>query len=191
MNDISSLCSSLASRTLWLHFSPSLFLLWCWAFSGWIHRRSLLFFDVASSGKSAASLPALLGCLFFWGEFMFSYSLALRFLRWISQLCIFLLWHWKSSVRNYHRFLHFVGVSQSATNSTKSAYSSVNSLQGWKCSLALRARPLWNEKIRCWNRVTGFVLRWLFHYRHTNSQITTNSNSFASLTGRHCVPPVN
>ena len=31
----------------------------------------------------------------------------------------------------------------------------------------------------------------LFHYRHTNSQITTNSNSFASLTGRHCVPPFN
>ena len=34
MNHISSLCSSLASRILWLSFSPSLFLLWCWAFSG-------------------------------------------------------------------------------------------------------------------------------------------------------------
>ena len=114
MNLISSLCSSLASRILWLHFSLTLFLLWCWAFNGRIHCRSPLFFGVARPVKTASSLPVLLGCLFFWGEFMFSYSLALRFLWWILQPCIFLLWHWKSSARNHCRSLHFAGVSKLA-----------------------------------------------------------------------------
>ena len=126
------LFSSLASRTLWLNFSPSLFLLWCWAFRGKNHCRSLLFFGVASSVKSAASLPALLGCLFFWGELMFSYSLTLRFLQWISQRRIFLLWHWKSRARNHRRSLHFAGV-----RLFNSRFNSVdlfvrNPFSGWK-----------------------------------------------------------
>ena len=99
-------------REYLVKFSPSLFLLWCWAFRGKNHCRSLLFFGVYSSVKSALSPPALLGNLFFWGELMFSYPLALRFLWWISLRCIFLLWHWKSSARNHRRSLHFAGVSQ-------------------------------------------------------------------------------
>ena len=64
MNFISSFYSSLASRILRLSFSPRLFLLWCWAFSGKNHCRSLLFLGVASTVKSSPSLLALLGCRF-------------------------------------------------------------------------------------------------------------------------------
>ena len=135
MNHISSLCSSLASRILWLNFSPSLFLLWCWAFSGKNHCRSLLFFGVASPAKSATSLPALLWCRFF-----------------VVNLCSVILWCRMLVVEFGNRAFFFFGVdssvpeitaipctslvlASSATNSTKSAYSSATSWQGWKMKI--------------------------------------------------------
>ncbi len=110
-------------------FSPSLFLLWCWAFSGRIHRRSLLSFDVASSMKTTSSLPALLGYLF--SE---------------VNLCSVILWRWGFCDEFYSSAFFFFGIenpapeitavpctslvlASSATNSTKSAYSSATSWQ--------------------------------------------------------------
>ena len=191
MNFISSFYSSLASRILRLSFSPRLFLLWCWAFSGKNHCRSLLFLGVASTVKSSPSLLALLGCRF--SE---------------VNLCSVILWRWDFCGEFCNGAFFFFGIENpapeitavpctslvlgcSAINSTQLVYSSATSLQGEKWCLSYASDRQWNEKIPRWNRVVGFVLRWLFHYRHTNSQITTNSNSFASLTGRHCVPPFN
>ena len=130
-----SLCSSLASRILWLSFSPSLFLLWCWAFSGKNHCRSQLFFGVASPAKSETSLPALLWCRFF-----------------VVNLCSVILWCRMLVVEFGNRTFFFFGVdssvpeitaipctslvlASSATNSTKSAYSSATSWQGWKMKI--------------------------------------------------------
>ena len=142
------LFSSLASRMLWLNFSPSLFLLWCWAFSGKNHCRSLLFLGVASTVKSSPSLLALLGCRF--SE---------------VNLCSVILWRWDFCGEFCNGAFFFFGIENpapeitaapctslvldcSAINSTQSVYSSATSLQGEKWMLELRARPSWNEKYR-------------------------------------------
>ena len=103
---------SLVLKALCWILQRFIFLLWRWKSNARNHRRSLLFFGVASPVKSASSRPALLGCRFFRGEFAFRYSLVLRALCWILQRFIFLLWRWKSNARNHRRSLHFAGVSQ-------------------------------------------------------------------------------
>ena len=89
--------SSLVLGVQWQNSPPFPALLWC-----------------CQLNENDIIAPCTSGVSIFWGEFMFSYSLALRFLWWILQQCIFLLWHWKSSARNHCRSLHFAGVSKLA-----------------------------------------------------------------------------
>ena len=97
----------------------------------------------------------------------------------------------KSSARNHRSSLHFAGVRLFSNQFNSVGLFVRNQFAGWKMNAWVTRQAVVKWKIPRWNRVAGFVLRWLFHYRHTNSQITTNSNSFAALTGRHYVPPFN
>ena len=101
-------------------------LLWRREYCGYIVTEPFSSLVLGVQWQNSPPFPALLWCCqlnengiiapctswvsVFWGEFMFSYSLALRALWWILQQCIFLLWHWKSSARNHCRSLHFAGV---------------------------------------------------------------------------------
>ena len=110
-------------------------LLWRRAFSAKNHCCSLLFFGVASSVKTALALPALLGCRVFHDDLCSVILWCRTLVYWIMQQCIFLLWHWKSSARNHHRSCTSLVLASSATNSTKSAYSSATCWQGWEMKI--------------------------------------------------------
>ena len=119
MNHISSLCSSLASRILWLSFSPSRFLLWSWAFSDKNHSRSLHFWAVCFSEVNLCSV--ILWRWDFYGEFcngaFFFFGIENPAPEITAVPCTSLV------------------LASSATNSAKSAYSSATSWQGWKMKI--------------------------------------------------------
>ena len=114
-------------RLAWLTLKWMIFhrlvLLWRREYCGYIFTEPFSSLVLGVQWQNSPLFPALLWCFqlnengiiapctsgvsAFWGELMFSYSLALRFLWWILQQCIFLLWHWKSSARNHCCSLHF------------------------------------------------------------------------------------